>query len=37
MNVYSFNYVDAAFSVDLYDDYMKAKIAMSKDVYRKKY
>ena len=37
MNVYSFSFIDAAFSVDLYDDYLKAKIAMTKDTYRKKY
>lgn len=37
MNLYTFSFTDKAFSVDLYDDYLKAKIAINKDEYRNKY
>ncbi len=37
MSLYTFSYSDNAFSVDLYDDYLKAKIVITKDHYRDKY
>ena len=37
MNVFSYKIKEKSFSVDINDDYLKAKIAMSNDPYRKKY
>ena len=35
MNVFSFRIKEKSFSVDINDDYLKAKMAMSNDPYRK--
>ena len=37
MNVFSFKIKEKSFSVDINDDYLKAKIAMSNDPYKDKY
>ena len=37
MKVFSFKIKEKSFSVDINDDYLKAKIAMNNDPYRKKY
>ena len=37
MNVFSYKIKEKSFSVDVNDDYLKAKIAMSNDPYRDKY
>ena len=37
MRVFSFKIKEKSFSVDINDDYLKAKIAMSNDPFRKKY
>jgi 3-deoxy-manno-octulosonate cytidylyltransferase (CMP-KDO synthetase) len=37
MNVFSYKIKEKSFSVDINDDYLKAKIAMNDDPYRKKY
>lgn len=37
MRVFSYRIKEKSFSVDINDDYLKAKIAMSTDLYRKKY
>ena len=37
MNVFSFRIKEKSFSVDINDDYLKAKMAMSNDPYRNKY
>jgi len=37
MNVFSYKIKEKSFSVDVNDDYLKAKIAMSNDPFRDKY
>ena len=37
MKVFSFKIKETSFSVDINDDYLKAKIAMNEDKFRGKY